>query len=666
MIVKNRKAGGSITVFLSLTLVIIMALLGTMIEVTRGKTCRIQARRVMKLASDSLMTEYSRPLFEKYNLYFLENEGKAFADSITEYASGKSEYNSLFPHSMDVYLGTLERVTVDGERYAGDDGGAALREQIVSYMKRRISADKVNAFLRKTDEMQPLSDSAEEIEQKAKQEKEAVGECRSVLELMRLIDGVDCSGGAVKGQKYFVKMLFTGEKKPGKFGISEAVVWNAVKKKVSDVSDFLNHLQEEAKRREFAVLVRETLEKTKEALRIVTEMGAPRLKKMNVSGDAACVLSSNRGILEKTGEMLSQEMTEQTAAELKRMWKAYDVSGIVFDYAGINEKGGAESPMSVFSDAVSGGLAKLVFKKDFNISNKSVKDADHYHSLYAADKSEKKKEEDGVAAFAKEEEVDFQGVAKGFAKTAVSDVMLCEYLKRYFSSVQTKVGANKRLDYEWEYILCGKGSDKKNLETVINRLVLLRSVINTAALLSSSEKRETAYAAALAVVGFTGMEPLIRFTQTLFLVLWGMTESLVEVAALLQGKKVPVIKTAKDIVVKFPELYRIGQAYIMEKADRLPKKNGRCFGYTDYVLLLMAGIGRDVRYHRMMDLMEWNIRDHEYSGFRFGQCVDSFKATGQFSYETKLFRLPLIQRMTGWEGNGFQQEVTVDAGYVAK
>ena len=296
MIAENRKAGGSITVFLSLTLVIIMALLGTMIEVTRGKVCRIQGRRVMKLASDGLMTEYSRPLFENYNLYFLENAGKPFADSVAEYASGTSESNSLFPDSMDVYLGTLERVTVDGERYAGDDGGAALQEQIVSYMKRRISADKVKAFLRKTDEMQPLSDREEEIEQKVKQEKEAVGECRSLLELMRLIDGVDCSGGAVKGQKYFVKMLFAGEKKPGKFGISEAVVWNAIKKKVSDVSDFLDHLQEEAKKREFAVLVRETLEKTKEALRIVTEMGAPQLKKMNVSGDAARVLSSNRDI----------------------------------------------------------------------------------------------------------------------------------------------------------------------------------------------------------------------------------------------------------------------------------------------------------------------------------------------------------------------------------
>ena len=68
----------------------------------------------------------------------------------------------------------------------------------------------------------------------------------------------------------------------------------------------------------------------------------------------------------------------------------------------------------------------------------------------------------------------------------------------------------------------------------------------------------------------------------------------------------------------------------------------------------------------MMDLMEWNIRDHEYSGFCFGQCVDSFKVTGQFSYGTKWFRLPLIQRMTGREGDGFQQEVTVDAGYVAK
>lgn len=665
MMGENRQTTGSITVFLSLSLIIIMALLGTMVEVTRGKVCRIQARRVLKLASESLMTEYSRPLFENYSLYFLEDEGKPFTQSIAEYAAGTLNPDSLFPGSMDVYSGTLQNVTVEGKRYAGDDGGTALQEQIVLYMKRRISADKVKTFLGKSAEMESFSGCAEEIEQKAKQEKEAVGECRNVLQLMRLIDGVDCTDGRVKGQTFFVKKLFDGEKKPGQFGISEAVVWNAVKKNVSNVSDYLSRLQEGRVKREFAEIVQEVDKKTKEALCIVTEMG-PGLKKMNVSGDAGRVLTSNREILEKTSELLKRDVTEETVSELKQMWKSYDTSGIVFDYAGIDEKGGAESPMSVFSNAVSGGLANLVLKKDFQISKKSVKKPDHYHSLYGADRTRDKKEVEGVEAFAEKEEVDFQGAAKGIAKMAVSDVMLCEYMKRYFSSVQKQINAGKPLDYEWEYILCGKGSDKKNLESVIDRLVLLRSVINTAVLLSSSEKRETAHTAALAVVGFTGMEPLIRFTQTLFLVLWGMAESLVEVAALLQGKKIPVVKTAKDIVVKFPELYRIGNAYIMEKADHLPQKGGRSFGYPEYVLLLMAGTAQDVRCYRMMDLMEWNIRDKEVSNFHFGQCIDSFQVSGQFSYAAKFFRLPFIQKAINREWNDFQQGITVNASYVCE
>lgn len=309
MMGKNRPTG-SITVFLSLVLIIIMALIGTMVEVTRGKVCRIQARRVLKLASESLMTEYSRPLFEYYNLYFLEDEGKPLARSISEYASGTLSQDPLFPNSMDVYSGTLQHAAVEEKRYAGDDGGAALQEQIVSYMKRRISADKVKTFLGKSGEMETFSGRAEEIEQKAKREKEAVAACRNVLQLMKLIDGVDCTGGRVKGQKYFMKKLFAGEKKPGQFGISEAVVWKAVKNNVSDVSDYLSRLQEGSAKREFAEIVQKVGEKTKEALHLVTEIG-PRLREMNVSGDVGRVLASNLHILEKTSEYLGHNVTDE-------------------------------------------------------------------------------------------------------------------------------------------------------------------------------------------------------------------------------------------------------------------------------------------------------------------------------------------------------------------
>lgn len=657
---------GSITVFLSLVLIIIMALLGTMVEVARGKVCRIQGRRVLKLAAESLMTEYSRPLFDNYHLFFLENGGKPFAKSIAEYAAGTLEPDAQLSGSLNFYGGTLQNVTVKDERYAGDDGGIAVQEQITSYMKRSMTADAIKKVMGKTDGVEQLDESAAEIEKKAKEEKEAVAECVNVLELMKLIDGVDCSDGRVKGQEYFVKMFFHGEKKPGNFGMSEAVVWDAVKENTLCVSECLKGVRKEAERRKFAKVVHKVEVKIREAQDIAKKMGSG-LKKMKVSGDVNAILASDLAILERTSELLEQPVTEDVVSELEEIWGSYNTNGIVFDYAGINEKGGAESPMGAFSDALSGGVAKLILAKGVGTSKKTVKDPDHYRRLYAGGKTEKKEASDALSSFAENEEVDFQGTADGIAKMAVSDVMMYAYMKKFFSSVANETGmADKRLDYEWEYILCGEKSDKKNLDAVIGRLVLLRGIVNTAAILSSSQKRETAYTAALAVVGFTGMEPLIRFTQTLFIVLWGMVESLVDVAAILQGKHVPLLKAANDIVVKFPELYRVSNEYVLSKAAKLPKAGQQSFGYPEYLMLLMMGVGRDVRCYRMMDLMEWNTRDHGFSGFDFGKCVDAFQVTGHASYDTKFFEMPVIQKMTERQLFQFQQELTVSVSYAGR
>lgn len=664
MIRKRREREGSITVFLSLTLLIIMALLGTMIEVTRGKVCRIQGRRVLRLAADSLMTEYSRPLYEKYNLFFIEKGGTPFPKSIASYAAGTLNPDSLFPDSFNFYDGVLQEVTTDMERYAGDNGGIALQEQIVSYMKRSMAADAVELFLGKTDTLGNMDEKAAEIEQKAKDEKEAAGQCESLLKLMRLVDGVECGNGLVKGEKYFVKKFFYGEKKPGTFGISDLAVWYVMKENVVKIPSILKSIQnDEAKKQEFAKQIQKVESKTREAWQIAKEMGS-QLKKMNVAGDAAAVLSSNLTILEQTRELLKNPVTEGTVSELEQLWKDYDTSGITFNYTGIGEKGGKESPMRSFSEAISGGLSKLVLKKGMGESPKKVGDPDHYDSLYADVEREKDTSSDSLNAFTEDEEVDFQGAAGGISKMSATDVMMCQYMKKYFSTVLNQVGGtDKRLDYEWEYILCGKESDQKNLEAVIGRLVLLRSIVNTTALLSSLEKREIAYTAALAVVGFTGMEPLIRFTQTLFLVLWGMAESLVDVAGILQDKKVPLIKGAKDIVVKFPELYQISNEYVMKKAAELPKAADHSFGYPEYLMMLMMGVGRGVRCYRMMDLMEWNIRDHDFSEFHFGGCVDSFRVKGQFSYPAKFFTLPLVQKMIDRQLYDFQQEITVKVSY---
>lgn len=662
---QNRKRKrAEITVFLSLTLLVILALAGTMVEVTRGKVCQIYGRRTLKAATDSLLTEYSRPLYEQYQLFFIEDAGKSFEKSIAEYAADILEPDGILGKRMDLYAGALVDVKVDEKRYVGDDGCEAMKEQICAYMKRRLAADELEQFCKKAEPPERLEETAGELEQKAEDEKEAAELDKKLLELMKLVDGVSCSGGKISGQDYFVKMFCSGKKRSESLGITEASVWDAIKENVVAVDRELDRVSEsKEERKAFLSKVREADKRLKKAQKLAESMGKS-LEKSGISSDATTFFSTNHRILSETEKILQKDTVgAEEISGLKQLWRTYDTTGIVFDYTGAGTQGGAENPLDYFKKAISGGLSKLVVKEDQTLSGKNVTDADHYKKLYEG----KKKEDDyseAVQDFANNEEVKLQGAVKDLAHISTTDFMLVQYMSRYFSTVNKSASnRKKRLDYEWEYIVCGEKSDKENLEQVLNRIVLMRTVINSGVLFASSSKRETTYAAALAVVGFTGMEPLVRLTQTVFTILWGMAESLVDVAALLQEKEVPLIKTEKNLKVDFADLFQISRPYIMGKVKTFSEASRTDFGYEEYLMLFMAGNGSDVMCYRMMDLMEWNIKDNDFQGFNLGICVDSFTVSGDFSFETKFFRLPFIQNMLDRKLEQFNRGMRIYAGY---
>lgn len=663
--INDQPAG--ITVFLSLTLLIIMALLGTMVEVTRGKVCRVYGRRILRSAADSLLTEYSRPLYEEYHLFFIEDAGKSFEQSIAEYAADALEVKGVLAERTDLYDGTLTDVTTEQKKYIGDDGGAELKRQITDYMKRSIASDALDQFRGEMEPVEGIGESASEIDKKAKEEKEAAELDEKLLELMKRIDGVEYSDGAISGNTYFVKMFYHGECRAEDFGITEDSVWKTVKKYVVNVDEMIEQAAEDTtQKNEFLKQVEQAAKKAEQALKTVKDLGGD-ISKLNLGGDAVSFLASDLRILRETKNRLEKSFTKEQVSELKQLWKEYDTSGVIFDYSGIGEEGGAENPMDSFKNAISGGLSKLVIKDTEKISKKKTQHADNYKKLYGNKDEEEEDYAKDVQDFAGEEEVNLQAAVKDIAGISMADYLLFEYLKKFFSTVSHPVGKmEKRLDYEWEYIVCGEESDKENLEQVINRLVLVRTVVNTTLILTSSSKRETAYAAALAVVGFTGLEPLVRFTQTLFIVLWGMSESLVDVAALLQNKKVPLLKTEKDMVVEFSDLYQINHPFIMDKVKKIPESDGKGFGYEQYLMLFMLVNGSSDTCCRIMDLMEWNIKDNYFKGFNLGICVSSFCVKGAFSFSTKFFQLPFIQNVLNREQDWFGQEVILQAGYVTE
>lgn len=60
------------------------------------------------------------------------------------------------------------------------------------------------------------------------------------------------------------------------------------------------------------------------------------------------------------------------------------------------------------------------------------------------------------------------------------------------------------LTYEMEYILCGKDTDKKNLESSIERLMRMREAANVAHIIADREKLNQTLMIATSLAGFSG------------------------------------------------------------------------------------------------------------------------------------------------------------------
>ncbi len=270
----NKYGRASISVFLSLTLVVILALLGTLVEIGRGKVCQVHGRRTLRSATDSLLTEYSLPLYQEYRLFLLEDVGKPFEKSIAEYAADTLEPGSIFPVRTDLFDLALTDLAVEGKTYAGDQDCRALKEQITSYMKRVIAVDAFKQFQKNMASAESLGSSADGLEQKAEAEKQAAELDTKLLTLMELIDGISVSEGGVHGKKYFVKMFCTGEKRAENLGITEASVWKVVQEHIVDVNSEMKAIVNGKRDRDrFVKKISEVQKKTTEAIGMLRELG---------------------------------------------------------------------------------------------------------------------------------------------------------------------------------------------------------------------------------------------------------------------------------------------------------------------------------------------------------------------------------------------------------
>ena len=236
---------------------------------------------------------------------------------------------------------------------------------------------------------------------------------------------------------------------------------------------------------------------------------------------------------------------------------------------------------------------------------------------------------------------------------AVKGYLYEEYLKEHYASLLSERDQRKPsvLEYEQEYLLEGKKSDKENLAQVVSGVASLRTVINFAKLIGDGGAREEARLAAAAAVGFTGLPILVSITQVLILISWSYAEALLDICALLMGKKLPVLK--KEIVIKLSELFLINQSFLQQKAMTMKDTKVRGAGYQDYLSIFLFTKKGEKLSCRTMDLMQLNIRlRYQAKDFCISHCLFSYQAVAEYKIPSKFTSLPYVKEyLNGGKGD---------------
>ncbi|KSV59229.1 DUF5702 domain-containing protein [Acetivibrio ethanolgignens] len=232
------------------------------------------------------------------------------------------------------------------------------------------------------------------------------------------------------------------------------------------------------------------------------------------------------------------------------------------------------------------------------------------------------------------------GQVKRFLQKRMVEEAELRYYREHFKSYCKKTiefqRPNSLLDYELEYLMEGKKSDRDNMEAWLRRLVLTRTTLNYLMINQDSQKSQMAYEMALTALGFTGLEPLIRAGQQFILLGWGYEEALVDVCILLQGGQVSLWKGAEEFSISFGELFSFSKEMVRRKARE--RKIEGIMDYEAYLSLFLSFKKEQKRRQAAWYLIDENIRLRYGEEFSLQDTVFGVHMRAEYQLPGKLGR----------------------------
>lgn len=254
-------------------------------------------------------------------------------------------------------------------------------------------------------------------------------------------------------------------------------------------------------------------------------------------------------------------------------------------------------------EARGSGLLSLVLPKTFYLSGKSV----HRDGQVSV-----RTRRTGRGSFAERNNI--SGVEEKH--------LFGQYVREKLGCATEQKGEHRNLDYETEYILCGKESDEENLKDVVNQLLLFRFAMNYVYLMSDIQKQEEAEVMAATFSVLVLQPELEEIIKQFLLILWGFGESVMDLRSLLSGKRAPFIKNAGNWQLPLSGLLQLGTGEDMREGTDAPEG----LTYQQYLQIMIFLEGDTEVTMRTLDRIEQNlIQEKGLLFFRADSCITKIK-----------------------------------------
>lgn len=282
---------------------------------------------------------------------------------------------------------------------------------------------------------------------------------------------------------------------------------------------------------------------------------------------------------------------------------------------------GEENPFACLEEIKKSGILSMVLPEEFPLSGKNV-DLDSQPSY--------RNRITGRGELPARQNLD--GIEE--------KLLFSEYVLEKFQNAMSEEEKERSLSYETEYILSGKESDEKNLESVIQKIFLIRMGINYLYLLTDTVKQGEAAALALTVSTLLAIPWAEEAVKQLILIAWAAGESIMDLRSLLSGNRVALIKTTENWQLSLSGLMTLGSE--SDSLEGTDCEGG--FSYEDYlrVLLFLKDSGEISM--RSLDRIEQNlIYEQNLPFFRTDFCIVKIKLQnqavvgGKFTYEFPVY-----------------------------